>query len=244
LFYNEIVDAPGGDLSNNRLNPNFIGALMQGKSSVSFILNNPLDSTGTKKILRDLDYFYVAIPEGFVLSQLNLSQYDPSLGGVVTPGTDQIAFIGLQAGNTFTEPAQPSECPTPGQTDCNPVPSVLTNTASLLGYTLIGTEDAANLFASVNKPGDNLLPFLGATLRPNLPSPPGVVIPSPIPNNGQGFRPPLKPGNYVFWAQQTAPGKVSVQLDFVVSPIPEPSSTMAVLAFGSLGAVSLWRRKK
>jgi hypothetical protein len=95
-------------------------------------------------------------------------------------------------------------------------------------------------FAGINIPQDDLLPSLGAIDRPSQPN----GNPSPIPNGGVGFLPPLAPGNYVFWAQQTAPGKVTVTLDFVVSPIPESSSSMALIALGSLGAVSLWKRRK
>jgi hypothetical protein len=239
-MYVESMDAIGGDLSNVRLNPtsptdppgpNFIGELMDGSNFLTFVLNNPEDSTGTKRILRDLDYFYVTVSQGFILSQLLLNEYDPTISGTVTPGTDQIAFIALQPGTEFTEPAQPSECPTLGTTNCNPVPTVTTNTNNLLGYTLIGTESAANMFAGVNKPGEDILPFMGATMRP--PQPNGSV--SPIPNNGLGFSPPLAAGNYVFWAQQTAPGKVTVRLNFVVSRVPEPTSVLALLAFGALG---------
>jgi hypothetical protein len=240
LVYDESVDAPGGDLSNVRTNPTFLAGISEGTNSLKFTLNNPLDSTGELRILRDLDYFYLTVPQGFVFSQLNLIQYDRTVGGTVTPGTDNIAFIALQSGTQFTEPAQPSECPTLGQTNCSPVPSVVSNPANLLGYTLIGTQEAANLFESVNEPGENLLPFMGATIRPNQPSN-GPIIPSPIPNNGQGFIPPLASGNYVFWAQQTAPGKVTVQLDFVVSPIPEPSSPLAFLAL--VGVLFQWQRK-
>lgn len=243
LIYNESTDAIGGDLSNNRLNPNFIGQLTGKSNFLTFTLNNPEDSTGELRILRDLDYFFVTIPSGFVLNKLILTQYDPTIGGLVTPGTDQIAFVGLQQGRQFTEPAQPSECPILGQTNCDPVPAVFTDPANLLGYTLIGTEDAAGIFAGVSKPGEDLLPPLGATIRPNQPN----GDPSPIPNGGLGFLPPLAAGDYVFWAQQTAPGKVTVQLNFVVSSvssIPEPTSAIALLALGGLGVVSRWKRHK
>jgi hypothetical protein len=219
LVYDESVS---GDLSNDRFNPTPIPVLRDGRNQISFKINNP--TTGLPAS-RDLEYFTVTVPTGFALTRLLLDNYRAtSTGGGLA--TDRISFIALQAGSVFTELPQPRD------------PNgnlVSTDPTKLLGYALIGTRDAAD--EQIGKPsegvviasGEDVLPALGLTAgRPSQPN--GSVFPPPI-----GFIPPLGSGNYVFWVQQTAQGQPEVILDLVISPVPEPTSAVAVAAVGGLG---------
>ncbi|MEO0933582.1 MAG: hypothetical protein AAFY21_07415, partial [Cyanobacteria bacterium J06641_2] len=94
--YNEAVN---GDISNNPENPLQL-SLSEGANRVTA-------TTGDS----DQEYVTVTIPQGFQLNSLVLESYDSS----------NVAFIGVQEGNTFTEP--------------------LDNSAireNILGYTLFG----------------------------------------------------------------------------------------------------------
>ena len=42
----------------------------------------------------------------------------------------------------------------------------------------------------------------------------------------QGFSGSLAPGDYTFWAQETGPNAAAATLNFVVTPIPEPSTAL------------------
>jgi hypothetical protein len=214
-----------GDFSNDRLNPTQAGTLTLGDNSLSFTLDNPTP-VAVDKSNRDLDYFYVTVPKKYSLTQLILTQYNPSQPSTGGP-SDEIAFISIQKGNVFTEPPQPAI----------PPETALPNPANLLGYTLIGSTDAANNFPSVEAPGDDLLPPMGLKgSRPLQPN--GTPEPDP-----KGFKTPLRSGDYVFWAQQTAEGDVDVELNFVVSRIPEPSSLLGLLAIGTIGTSWLKKRR-
>jgi hypothetical protein len=220
LIYDERND---GEFSSDRLAPTLLPTLAPGHNQVRFALTNP--DTGLPES-RDLDYFRILVPDGFTFSRLIIEEYTATRTGGVTV-TDQIAFIALQRGTQFTTGAQPPM----GATDVN----------LLLGYTLIGTREATLSFTGtqsqgvVNAPNTvfaDLLPTMGQTgNRPKQPN--GSDSPDPI-----GFLPPLSAGNYVFWAQQTAPGIAGIQLNFVISPIPEPTSVLAILALGGLSLVS------
>jgi hypothetical protein len=213
----------GGDFSNDRLVPTQIPQLQGGDNFLSFKIDNPTD-LAVDKSNRDLDYFYVTVPENFVLNQLFLTRYVPSQGSTGGP-SDEIAFLGMQAGEVFTEPPQPVIPPN----------TTLPDPAKLLGYTLIGSTNAATI-AGVDGPGDDLLPSLGLTgTRPLQPN--GTPSPDPI-----GFAAPLPAGSYVFWAQQTALGVVDVELNFVVSRVPEPASVLGLLFVGVVG--TSWSRKR
>jgi len=94
--YNEAVN---GDISNNPENPLQL-SLSEGANRITA-------TTGDS----DQEYVTVTIPQGFQLNSLVLESYDSS----------NVAFIGVQEGNTFTEP--------------------LDNSAireNILGYTLFG----------------------------------------------------------------------------------------------------------
>jgi hypothetical protein len=224
LIYDE---STSGDLNNSRNTPTILPTLNSGDNTLSFSLTNP-NPIGSN-LNRDLDYFSILVPDGFQLTQLFINRYEPQLtGGVV--GSDQIAFIALQRGTVFTEPPQPSD-PATGL-------GVTTNPANLLGYTLIGSRAAADALSPgvVNAPFDDLLPPMGATVnRPNQPN----GNPSPAP---AGFTGPLSAGNYVFWVQQTAAGTAAVELNFIISPIPEPSSVLALISLASFGLVLKGKR--
>lgn len=66
----------------------------------------------------------------------------------------------------------------------------------------------------------------------------------PIGENGSGFVPPLTGPTYTFWIQQT--GSVTdYQLDFVVTPIPEPASALllgAAIVLYLTRSRRIWRR--
>jgi PEP-CTERM motif len=224
-FFDE-TSTSSGDFSNDPFTPTQIPTLKSGDNILSFTIDNPTP-LAIDKSNRDLDYFYVTVPKKFVLRKLFLTQYNPSQSSTGGP-SDEIAFIGIQTGTVFTEPPLP---PIPPNT-------TFTDPSKLLGYTLIGSTNAANNFPSVNAPGGDLLPSMGLTgTRPNQPN--GTPEPDPI-----GFKAPLPAGDYVFWAQQTAEGDVDVRLNFVVSPVPEPASILGLLAVGILGTSWLRKRQK
>jgi hypothetical protein len=72
-----------GDLSNNRLAPSSLD-LTPGDNTVSGSV-----------IAGDVDYLTIVVPAGFTLSQINLVSFT---------SVDDLAFIGIQAGSTFTQP--------------------------------------------------------------------------------------------------------------------------------------------
>ena len=76
-------EGTNGDLSGDRLAPSSL-ALSAGDNLL----------TGTT-VAGDIDYLTVTVPVGYALSQLNLLSF---------ASTDDLAFIGVQAGSTFTQP--------------------------------------------------------------------------------------------------------------------------------------------
>jgi len=103
-------EATDGDLSGNRLAPSSL-TLTPGDNTV----------TGTV-IAGDLDYLTITVPAGFTLAQINLLSF---------ASTDDLAFIGIQAGSTFTQP--------PTGTDVT----------QLLGWAHFGPTAPAPYFATI-----------------------------------------------------------------------------------------------
>jgi hypothetical protein len=138
----------------------------------------------------DLEYITFAVPAGNLLSGLFLRDYG---------GPDGTAFIGVQAGTTFS------------------VDSGTAQPADLLGYTHFGPVPG--------NVGSDLLPLMG--------SGPGA----------EGFTSPLPADSYTFWLQQLGQ-PASYQLDFVMTPIPEPTMAPLYAAGLLLGAWVLGRRRR
>lgn len=60
----------------------------------------------------------------------------------------------------------------------------------------------------------------------------------------QGFTPPLGPGTYSVWIQETGTGSASYAFNFLVASVPEPASwAMMIVGFGAIGASLRGRRK-
>jgi PEP-CTERM motif len=60
--------------------------------------------------------------------------------------------------------------------------------------------------------------------------------------NGQGFVPPLSGSTYTFWIQQTG-AVMDYRLDFVVTPVPEPGTSLLV-GFGGVALAATRRRRR
>lgn len=105
-----------GDLSGNRLAPTALGGLALGDNTLIGVVQGG-----------DLDYFTFSVPAGQTLSAIVLLQYT---------SVDQRAFIGVQHGSVFTEPAAGADV------------------ANLLGWTHIGPGGAPQ--------GTDILDDLGA----------------------------------------------------------------------------------
>jgi hypothetical protein len=70
-------------------------------------------------------------------------------------------------------------------------------------------------------------------------------IGNPMPAMGAtGFTPPLGPGEYAIWVQETGMCTCRYDFDFVVAPIPEPASTAGLLAAGLALFVGSWRYRR
>ncbi len=107
-------ESVNGDLSGDRFNPT--------THVLSFGLNSLLATTSAN----DLEYVTLTVPSGYQLASMTVVSYDSSNG---------IAFIGVQAGTTFTEdPFNP-------------------NVANILGWAHFGTD-----FGSV---GQDILDDMG-----------------------------------------------------------------------------------
>lgn len=104
-----------GDLSGNRLAPTSL--------NLNLGTNGVLASSGPN----DLEYVHFHLSAGMQLDAIVPVLYN---------GSDQVAFIGVQAGTTFTEPAQG------------------TNVANLLGWALWGP--------GMGNMNTNILPTIGA----------------------------------------------------------------------------------
>lgn len=111
VIWNEGVN---GDLSNDRLNP------------TNLQLQLGVNSLMATSVQGDREYVHFHLGSGMTLNQVVLVSYQ---------GVDEIAFIGVQAGSTFTEP------PTG------------TNVANLLGYTHFGP--------AIGNVGHDILPAMG-----------------------------------------------------------------------------------
>lgn len=58
-----------------------------------------------------------------------------------------------------------------------------------------------------------------------------------IPANGSsGFVPPLGPGNYTFWLQDSSPGTFLYDFNIVLASVPEPSAAGLMM----IGLIALW----
>ena len=57
-----------------------------------------------------------------------------------------------------------------------------------------------------------------------------------------GFTPPLAAGTYTFLIQQGDPSTTSYQFDMTVRSVPEPGSSLCLLAMGTVTALALRRR--
>ncbi len=111
---NVIWNETSGDLSGDRLAPS------------AFVLNVGSNNLIGSVAGGELDYVALTVPAGAQLTEITLVSY---------ASVDQVAFIGMQQGATFTEPA------------------VGTNVANLLGYTHFGSGGAA--------PGTDILDNIG-----------------------------------------------------------------------------------
>lgn len=79
--YDEGID---GDLSDDRLNPTDLGALSLGSNTVT-----------ATSVQNDREYYTFEVPAGWTLDSLIVSAFSG----------DDIAFVGVQSGTQFTEPA-------------------------------------------------------------------------------------------------------------------------------------------
>lgn len=114
--YSESVN---GDLSGDRNAPTNV-ALGLG-------INTLISGSGGSAVV-DRDYIHYSLPAGLALSEIRMRSYT---------GDDTVAFIGVQAGSTFTEP------PTGA------------NVANLLGWSHFGPGGGDQI-------GDNILDDIGA----------------------------------------------------------------------------------
>jgi len=55
-------------------------------------------------------------------------------------------------------------------------------------------------------------------------------------NGSSGFAPPLGPGNYAFWIQDSSAGTFQYGFNIVLAPIPEPSAAALTMA----GLFAMW----
>jgi hypothetical protein len=97
-LYDESVD---GEITDDATNP------------LSLALGGGSNLISGDVIAGDIDYVTVSVPQGYVLSAIELAEYD---------SVDDLAFIGIQRGTVFTEPP------------------VDTNVANLLGFALFGID--------------------------------------------------------------------------------------------------------
>jgi hypothetical protein len=58
-----------------------------------------------------------------------------------------------------------------------------------------------------------------------------------------GFVPPLGPGTYSVWLQDTSFGELNFGLDFVLKSVPDQGTGVLGIALGSLAAASMFRRR-
>jgi hypothetical protein len=172
-----------GDLSGNYAAPTVLN-LQPGSNIVAGL-------AGVFDAGEDIDYVNVKLPMGYQLSELRLLLY---------VGQDLTAFVGVQAGDAFTFPAD----------------EAFGHIYDMIGWSHIGPGAGHGV-------GSNLLPTLGL--------------------NGLGFVPPLTGPSYTFWIQQTG-NVVDYQLDFVVTPVPEPAGCLLIGSALGLACVSCRSRRR
>ncbi len=129
--------------SSSLITPSSYDEASSGDLSNDFTQPSPLNfSTGTFKVAGttgpgDRDYFSFVIPEGAVLSRLNLTKYE---------SLDSLAFIGFEAGNALT---------------FNPDTDDIAEASKLLAYTLFGGAQLnQNLLNSMTvREGESISPL-------------------------------------------------------------------------------------
>ena len=119
-------EATSGDISNDAASPT---SLALGNGS------NVLSGSVVGGDSSDIDYLTINVPDGHVLSAADLISYESG---------NQISFIGLQAGNTFTESPQDTEV------------------GNLLGFTLFGTPNVGSDILQGIGAGDGAQGFSGS----------------------------------------------------------------------------------
>lgn len=121
--YDELAE---GDLSGDRFAPTAL-AFAEGTNSVSGTFGFDPNANGGDGE-QDIDYFTFTIAEGFQLTEILVNRF---------VGDDGLAFMGIQEGTTFTEPALGADA------------------GNLLGYVLFGPN------ADEATPGTNILDDMG-----------------------------------------------------------------------------------
>ena len=227
-LWNEETD---GDLSDNGLIPTQLGELLPGSNRLKATFN-------AGAIDPDLDYFSFVVPEGSVLTEIELLSWETQ------PIFEDIAFFAVQSGPVF---------------DFTP-PADRSNANGLLGWThLRSTQVGSNkvlleLADSNQSPSESgvadfyaeevdLYPAELVKQFPELPERLLALEQQWVPG-AEGFDSPLSAGTYSFWLRQGSDVKITTEFDFktTAAATPEPTAAIALLAL-TLGPLVYKRRQ-
>ena len=227
-LWNEAID---GDLSDDGLTPTYLGKLSPGSNFLKATFN-----AGT--IDPDPDYFNFEVPEGFVLSEIELLSWDTS------PTFEDIAFFAVQSGPVF---------------DFTP-PDDRSNADGLLGWThLRSTQVRTNkvlleLGASNQSPEESgvadfyaeevdLYPAELIEQFPDLPERLLALEDQWVPG-AEGFEPPLSAGTYSLWLRQGSDINITTKFDFKTKAVATPEPTAAIVLLGLTLAPLMYKRHR
>ena len=225
-LWDEAID---GDLSSDGLAPTQLGELLPGSNILDATFNAGSENP-------DPDYFTFVVPEGSVLSGIELLAWETE------PVFEDIAFFAVQSGPVFDFVVPEDRSNADGLLGWSHLRSTQVGTNKILTELSVSNEShvesgVAEFYA------EEVALYPDALLAefPELPERLLDLTDQWVPG-AAGFDVPLEAGTYSFWLRQGSDVSIATELDFQTSPVatPEPTGAIALLVL-TLGTVSYKR---
>lgn len=223
-LWNEDTD---GDLSDLGFSPTQLKPLSLGSNLLRATFNAGSDNPSP-------DYFTIDIPEGQVLTHINLLEWEAK------PTFEDIAFMAVQEGTSFTFE----------------VPEDRSNAKGLLGWTHLRSTQVGSNKVLTELSTSNLPPSesgAAASYKAEAKTYPAELLAADpgLPDRlialgeqwvpgAKGFETPLGAGKYSFWLRQGSDTNITTEFDFktALAETEDAVSTPEPLSLIALGVVS------